>query len=468
MLEVQEQKQGFLSSLREAILGSERDFTQGSITKAITLLAVPMILEMIMESLFGVVDMFFVAKLGSDAVAAVGLTESMLTIMFAVALGLSMATTAVVARRIGEQKPEDAAVAAVQSIALGLIVAAICGAVGIVFGKQLLEAMGASPAVIATGSSYTRIVIGGSATILMLFLMNAIFRGSGDAAIAMRVLWVANAVNICLNPCLIFGLGPFPKMGVAGSATGTTIGRGIGVLLQLWALTSGHRRIAIRRSQVKLDLPVMGRILRLSLGGMFQYFVAVASWIGLVRIVSTFGSVAIAGYTLGMRVIVFAILPSWGLANAAATLVGQNLGAGKPDRAEKSTWIAGLFNMTFLGVVTLVFVAFGEWIVRIFSSDPQLVPAAAECLRFVSYGYICYAWGMVIVQSFNGAGDTVTPTVINLCCYWLFQIPLAYALAVRGNMGPRGVYIAIATAEALLAVAGVLAFRRGRWKLRQV
>lgn len=459
---------GFFPSLREALSGSPRDYTEGSIGRAITLLAIPMVLEMMMESLFGIVDVFFVAKLGQDAVATVGLTESMLTLLFAVALGLSMATTAVVARRIGEKNPEQAAVAAVQSIAIGLAVSLLVGLLGVVYGASLLQVMGAPPSVIATGHTFTRIVLGGSGTIFLLFLMNAIFRGSGDPAVAMRALWLANAINIVLNPCLIFGLGPFPAMGLAGSAVGTTIGRGVGVLFQFWMLSRGRGRIVIGRKQIRLDLPVMVRLLRLSLGGMFQYFIPMGSWIGLVRIISTFGAPAIAGYTLGLRVIVFAILPSWGMSNAAATLVGQNLGAGKPERAERSAWMAGLYNMIFLGSVSIVFMCFAEQIIGIFTQDQAVAVIASSCLRLVSSANIFYAFGMVMVQSFNGAGDTVTPTILNVFCYWLFQIPLAYVLAFYVHLGPRSVFLAIPIAESVLAVASVLAFRRGKWKLQKV
>ncbi len=459
---------GFFPSLREALSGSARDYTEGSIGRAITLLAIPMVLEMMMESLFGIVDVFFVAKLGQDAVATVGLTESMLTLLFAVALGLSMATTAVVARRIGEKNPEQAAVAAVQSIAIGLAVSLLVGLLGVVYGASLLQLMGAPPSVIATGHTFTRIVLGSSGTIFLLFLMNAIFRGSGDPAVAMRALWLANAINIVLNPCLIFGLGPFPAMGLAGSAVGTTIGRGVGVLFQFWMLSQGRGRIVIGRNQIRLDVPVMVRLLRLSLGGMFQYFIPMGSWIGLVRIISTFGAPAIAGYTLGLRVIVFAILPSWGMSNAAATLVGQNLGAGKPERAERSAWMAGLYNMIFLGSVSIVFMCFAEQIIGIFTQDQAVAVIASSCLRLVSSANIFYAFGMVMVQSFNGAGDTVTPTILNVFCYWLFQIPLAYVLAFHAHLGPRSVFLAIPIAESVLAVASVLAFRRGKWKLQKV
>jgi len=453
---------------REAVMGSQQDFTEGPIGRAIFLLAVPMILEMAMESLFGIINVFWVAHLGAEATATVGLTESLLTLIFAVAMGLSMATTATVARRIGEKDPAGASVASVQSIILGILISVPIGVGGIVYSPQLLRLMGASDGVINAGSGYARIILGGNVVIMLLFLMNAVFRGAGDASISMRVLWMANVVNIVLDPCLIFGLGPFPKLGVTGSAIATTIGRGIGVIFQLWVLLRGQRRVQLGWRQVRVDFPAMFRMVRISLGGMFQFLVATASWLGLVRIVAEFGDAALAGYTVAIRIVVFAILPSWGMSNAAATLVGQNLGAKKPERAERSVWVTGFANMCFLGFVAIVFVVFAEQLIGIFTSDPEVVPYGVSCLRFVSYGYIFYAYGMVMVQAFNGAGDTFTPTVINLCCYWLFQIPLAYTLALPLKFGANGVFMAITVAESLLAVVAVLAFRRGKWKTRQV
>lgn len=456
------------SQLREVMLGGQRDYTEGSISRAITLLSVPMVLEMSMESLFGIVDVFFVAHLGADAVATVGLTESLITPLFAVALGLSMGTTAIVARRIGEKDPAAAAVAAVQGLFAGLAVAVVTGTVGLIFAPKLLALMGASDSIIRTGSNYSRTILGGSASILFLFLINAVFRGAGDPSIAMRTLWLANLINIVLNPCLILGLGPFPHLGVTGSAVGTTIGRSAGVLFQLWMLSRGSSRIHIRWPDLRIDWEVMRRLVRLSIGGMFQYFINVASWIALVRMTSSFGSAAVAGYTLAIRIIVFGILPSWGMSNAAATLVGQNLGARKPDRAEKSVWLAGFYNMCFLGSLGLIFIFFARPIVGIFSGESEVVEAAVSALRMISYGYVFYAYGMVIVQSFNGAGDTRTPTIINLFCYWLWQVPLAWSLAFHTPLGVQGVFIAIAVAESTMAVVGLLVFRRGAWKLVQV
>lgn len=466
---VTETQTGLLESLRDAILGDpHRDFTDGPIGRAITLLAIPMVLEMMMESLFAVVDVFWVAHLGPDAVATVGFTESLLTILYSVALGLSIATTATVARRIGEKNREAAGEVAAQAMILGFAIAIVLGVSGAIFAPDLLRVMGASPSVIASGTGYTRAIYGGSGTVLLLFLLNGVFRGSGDAAIAMRVLWTANIINIVLNPCLIFGLGPFPKLGVTGSGVGTTIGRGCGVLLQLWFLAGGHSRVTVIAHRIKPKLSLILQLLRLSAGGTFQYLVGASSWIFLVRMNASFGSAAIAGYTLAMRVIMFALLPSWGMASAAATLVGQNLGAGKPDRAEHSVWRAGFYNMVFLGVVAVTFVSFARQIVGIFTTDPSVVPMAANTLRIVAYGYIFYAWGMVISQSFNGAGDTVTPTILNLICFWAWQIPLAWFLAFPSRMGPDGIFISIAVAQSTLAIASVLVFRRGAWKTQRI
>ena len=436
--------------------------------RAIVLLAIPMVLEMCMESLFGVVDVFWVARLGADAIATVGLTESMLIVLFALALGIGMSATAMVARRIGEKQPAAASVAAVQAILIGVVVSTIAAVLGFTFAPDLLSAMGASAEVIRTGSGYTRMMLAGSITIFQLFLINAVFRGAGDAATAMRALWIANAVNILLNPCLIFGLGPFPHMGVLGSAVGTTIGRGIGVAYQLWVLMSGRSRIRVSFADFRVDLGVMQRIFRLSLGATFQYLVQMTSWIGLIRVVSLFGSSAVAANTLATRIVVFAILPSWGMANAAATLVGQNLGAGKPERAEHAVWRTGLYNMIFLGTVGVLFITFAEPIIGIFTSDPQVFPLAVTGLRFFSYGYISYAYGMVVSQAFNGAGDTFTPTVLNLICFWLCQIPLAWFLAIALEMGPKGAFLSVVVADTMLAVLGILWFRRGTWKRQTV
>ena len=454
--------------VKEALAGGEQDFTAGSLPRAVFLLSIPMILEMSMESVFGLLDALFVGRLGADAVAAVGVTESLLTLVFTVALGLSMSTTAMVARRIGEGDEDGAAVAAVQAIALGVIVSVPVAVAGILYGGRLLALMGAPASVAEGGQGYAAWILGGSSTILLLFLVNAIFRGAGDASLAMRSLWVANVVNIVLDPCLIFGLGPFPEMGLVGAAIGTTVGRAVGVCYQIRALWKADGRIAVRRKHLRLDAPVMLRLVRLSLGGILQFFIATASWVALVRILTPFGSAALAGYTIALRIIVVAILPAWGMSNAAATLVGQNLGAGKPDRAERSVWLTGFYNMAFLAAVAVVFIVFAESLIGLFSPDPGVRAVGATCLRVVSYGYVSYAWGMVMVQAFNGAGDTTTPTWINLVCYWMFQIPLAWTLARTLAMGPTGVFLAITIAESLVTVVSIVFFRRGRWKTQRV
>jgi putative MATE family efflux protein len=461
---IQVRTPGLWSSLREAVMGTSQDFTEGGIERAIILLAVPMVLEMCMESLFGVVDVFWVSHLGADAVATVGLTETALVVIFVIALGLSMGATALVARRMGEKDDEAAGLVAVQAIVVGLVVSVATAIFGYFFAPNLLRIMGGSDSVVRIGSGYTRMIASGSATIFLLFLINAVFRGAGDAAIAMRVLWIANLVNICLNPCLIFGLGPFPRLGVTGSAVGTTIGRGVGVLLQLWVLTSGRGRLSLHASQVRVDLRVMWRLIRLSLNAIFQYMVQMASWIGVVRIIASFGSAATAAYTIAFKVIIFAILPSWGMSNAAATLVGQNLGAGKPARAESSVWRTGLYNMLFLGSIGLLFIALAPQIVGLFIRDPVVARLAVSGLRLFSCGNVSYSYGMVITAAFNGAGDTTTPTILNLISFWLCQIPLAWALAFHTSLGPNGVYVAVLVADSLLAVLSILLFRRGNWK----
>jgi len=457
------------AAIGQAIRGSSRhDYTEGPIGRAILLLAVPMVLEMLMESVFAVVDVFFVARLGASAVATVGLTESLLTLIYTVAVGLSIGATAMVARRTGERDPEGAARTAVQVIALGLIMGLLLGLCGILLAPRLLRVMGASPEVISTGVNYTRVMLGGNVVIMLLFLINAVFRGAGDAAIAMRVLWLANLINIVLGPCLIFGLGPFPELGVTGAAVATTIGRGIGALFAFSRLLQPGGRIALTRRHFKLEPAVMIRLLRLSASGAFQVFIGMASWIGLIRILSSFGSDALAGYTIGIRIILFALLPSWGMSNAAATLVGQSLGAGKPDRAERAVWRAGFYNMCFLGAIGLVFVLLAGPIINLFTHDPAVVPYGVACLRTVACGFLFYAYGMVITQSFNGAGDTWTPTVINLFVFWLWEIPLAYVLAIILGFGPRGVFLAITIAFSTLAVISATIFRKGRWKARVV
>jgi putative MATE family efflux protein len=456
------------SSIREAIRGSHQDYTTGNLNRAILLLAIPMVLEMVLESLFAVVDVFFVGRLGADAVATVGLTESLLSLIFAIAIGLSMSITAMVARRIGEKDPEDASIAGVQAVILGLTVSLAVGIPSIIFAPRLLQLMGASPGIVATGSGYARIALGGSGAILMLFLNNAIFRGAGDAAIAMRLLWISNIINLVLDPCLIFGLGPFPRLGVTGAALATFTGRSIGVLYQFYRLARGTERLPSLARHLRVNLKVLWRLIRVSVTGILQFAIAHTSWIGLVRIVSTFGAAALAGYTIAIRIVVFVILPSWGLSNAAATLVGQNLGAGKPDRAETSVWRTGFYNMLFLGGVGVILIMFAEPAVRLFTHDPEVIPLAASCLRILSYGNIGYAYGMVMLQAFNGAGDTITPTWVNLFGFWFLEIPLAYWLAIPMYLRSKGVFFSIVIAEGSIALAGILLFRSGRWKQQKI
>jgi len=456
------------SSVREAVRGSHQDFTAGSLNRAILLLAIPMVLEMVLESLFAVVDVFWVSRLGADAVATVGLTESLLSLVFAVGLGLSLSTTAMVARRIGEKDPAGAGVAGAQAMFIGFGVSFAVGIPCFFYGPTLLRLMGASTQVVAVGSGYARIALGGSGALLFLFLNNAIFRGAGDAAIAMRLLWVANIINLVLDPCLIFGLGPFPKLGVTGAALATFTGRSLGVLYQFYRLLRGTERIRILRSQLRANWHVLLRLLRVSLTGILQFAIAHTSWIALVRIISVFGSDALAGYTIAIRILIFAMMPSWGLSNAAATLVGQNLGARKPERAQISVWRTGFYNMLFLGTIGIFFLVFATPTVRLFTQDPAVVPLAAAALRLLSYGNIGYAYGMVMMQAFNGAGDTVTPTVVNFFGFWLLEIPLAYFLAIRAGRHANGVYISIVIAECAIAGASVLLFRRGRWKEQKI
>ncbi|MEM1053936.1 MAG: MATE family efflux transporter [Bacteroidota bacterium] len=450
--------------LLDAVRGTERDYTTGPLTTALVLLAVPMVLEMVMESIFAVVDVYWVASLGSEAVAAVGLTESLMTLVYAVAMGFGMGATAVVARRIGEKEPEAAARAAVQSVAVGVTAAVPFALVGVLFAPDLLRLMGADEATVAIGSGYTAWMMGGNVVIMLLFILNAVFRGAGDAAVAMRVLWLANGINLVLDPVLIFGWGPFPELGVTGAAVATTIGRGTGVLFQLWILARGAEHLRVTARHLRFHAETMLTLAKTSAGGIAQFVIATTSWVGVVRIVAVFGADALAGYTIAVRVFLFTLLPAWGLANAAATLVGQNLGAGEPDRAERSVWTAGLFTMVVLGVISVAYIVFDEALIRLFTQEATVVASGAQALRIMAYGYVIFAWAMVIPQAFNGAGDTRTPTWINLGCYWLFEIPLAYVLAISLGWGEGGVYWAVVIAESLAAVVAVLLFRRGTWK----
>jgi len=459
---------GLWQSVREALSGSHQDYTTGNLNRAILLLAIPMVLEMVLESLFAVVDVFWVGRLGANAVATVGITESMLALVFAIGLGVSMSTGAMVARRIGEKDPDDAAIAGVQAIVLGLAISLAIGIPAGIFAPQLLQLMGASPAIVSSGSGYTRIALGGCGAIIMLFLNNAIFRGAGDAAIAMRLLWVSNIINLFLDPCLIFGLGPFPHMGVTGAALATFTGRSIGVLYQFYRLLKGSERIRILTRHLRLNLPVMVRLLRVSIPGMLQFAISNASWIGLVRIISLFGSAAVAGYTVAIRIVVFFILPAWGLSNAAATLVGQNLGARKPERAAQAVWRTGLYNMIFLGTIGIFFFIFATPIVSLFVDDPAVVSIATMALRTISCGNIAYAYGMVMLQAYNGAGDTLTPTIVNFFGFWVLELPLAWVLATWLHLQSEGAFLSIVVAQAAIAIAGIVLFRQGRWMKKQI
>jgi putative MATE family efflux protein len=453
-----------LKLIWDALRGVEYRYTEGAVRKALILLAIPMAMEMVMESIFAVVDVFFVSKLGADAVATVGVTEAMMAIVYTVALGLGIGATAVVSRRIGEDDPDGASRAASQALLLGLMVATGLGIFGAWNAERLLALMGATPSMIESSASYTRIMFGGNATVTFLFLINAIFRGAGDASIAMRMLWLGNAINIVLDPCLIFGLGPFPEMGIAGAAVATNIGRGTAVVVQLGVLFSGTARVRAAWRYLRVLPAEMWTVCRLSGTGFLQILIDTSSWIGLVRLVASFGSDALAGYTIAIRIVMFAILPAWGLSNAAATMVGQALGARKPDRAEEATWTAGRLAAGLLGVVSVVFIVGAPWIVAIFTADPAVTPYAVTCLRIVSLGFVFFGYGFVLTQAFNGAGDPWTPTWLNFGCFWLWQIPLAYFLALHLGWGPTGVYWAITIAFSTSGLASAVMFRRGSWK----
>jgi putative MATE family efflux protein len=430
----------------------------------VLLLAIPMVAEMFMESLFAVVDIFWVSRLGSSAVAVVGFTESMMALVYALAVGLATGATALVSRREGEGDREGASRAAAQVLAVAAVTATVVGALGACLSRPLLGAMGASPEVIALGVRHTAVMLGGSITVVLLFVVNAVFRGAGDAALAMRSLWLANGLNIVLGPLLIFGLGPLHGLGVTGAAIATTLGRGSGIVYQLVALLSGRSRVRVGHAHARLDREMLGRYLRISSGGTLQSLVESASWLGLVRILASFGSAALAGYTVAIRVLIFALLPAVGIANAAATLVGQNLGAGAPARAERSMWIASTVNLVFLGTTSVVFIVAAPWIVSRFSPGPDALPFGIECLRIVAFGSIFYAVGFVVVSAFNGAGDVRTPTLVNLACFWALKIPVAWLLAVPLGFGPRGVFIAVVIAYSVLSLTSVVLFRRGRWR----
>ena len=456
------------AELRDAIRGTNADYTRIPLRRAVFLLAVPMVLELVLESTFAVVDIFFVAQLGASAVATVGLTESYLFLLYAIAMGLAMAVTAVVARRIGEHKRDEAAVTAVQAVIIAVLASLPFTVAGIVYAQDLLRLMGADAWTLEHGYRYTQWMLGGNAVILLLFVINAVFRGAGDAASAMRVLWVANGLNIVLDPLLIFGWGPVPAMGIEGAAIATNIGRGVGVLMQLWILLRGGQHIRVARAQLAWHGAIAWNILRTSFGGIGQMIVAMTSWIFLMRILASVGSEAVAGATIAIRIMMFTLMPAWGMSNAAATLVGQNLGAGEPGRAEASVWRIGWYNMAFTVAVSVLFFAMPETLIAIFTADPGVIAIGAEWLRILSFSFFVYGWWMVAVQAFNGAGDTVTPTKINLVFFWLIQIPLSYWLALRLGWQQTGVFWGVFVSETSVGLFTVWLFSRGSWKAAKV
>ena len=453
--------------VRLSLRDDDVDYTTGPIGRTLGLLAIPMMLEMSMESVFAVVDIAFVSRLGTDAIAAVGITEALVTVLYAVAVGLGMGVTAMVSRRIGAKQTDAAASVTGQAIWIGAVLSIVIGVAGATYAKEMLTMMGASDSVVATGTGFTSVLLGGSVTILYLFLLNAAFRGAGDAAVALRSLWIANGLNIILDPCLIFGLGPFPEMGVTGAAVATTIGRGTGVLYQLWYLFDGRGRLEFHFRHLRVIPSLISRVLIISIGGVGQFLVATSSWIIIMRIVALYGSSAIAAYTIALRMLEFVWLPAWGLGNAAATLVGQNLGARQALRAERSAWLAARYNTIFMSVAGVFIIALAPWIVGLFTDVPEVMSYGTSCLRILGIGFPMYAIGMIITQALNGAGDTVTPTVINLICFWMLQIPLGYWLATTVELGPNGVFLAMVISESLLTVLSVIIFRRGSWKHQQ-
>jgi len=460
--------QRLFSYFKTAVSGKEQEFTSGSIRRAIFMLSVPMVLEMMMESVFFLVDAYFVSSLGADAIATVGLTESVLTLVYAIAIGLSMGVTAIVARRTGEKDIAGASQTAIQSILLGIGVAIVISIIGIIFPKEILGLMGAEPELIANGYGYTQVLLGGNVTIMLLFLINAVFRGAGDASVAMRVLIFSNVLNIILDPMFIFGFGPIPAFGVQGAAIATTIGRGSAVIFQLLILFYGWSKIKVAFKDVVFRAGIMMNLIKVSLGGIGQFIIGTSSWVFLMRIMAEFGSEVLAGYTIAIRVLMFTLMPSWGMSNAAATLVGQNLGAQKPERAEQSVWKTGKYNALFMLVVSLFYLFFAEAIIKIFSDEAQVIEYGALSLRVIAAGYVFYAYGMVVIQSFNGAGDTKTPTIINFFCFWVFQLPFAYLAALVFKWGAMGVFLAITFAEVLIAVIGIIWFKKGKWKAVKV
>lgn len=452
----------------QSLKGANHDYTSAPLNRAVLLLAVPMVLEMVMESLFAVVDVFWVSRLGKEAIAVIGLTESVMTLIYAVAIGISFAATAIVSRRIGEKDPERAAQAAGQILLLGAVISAALGLLLGPFAPEILRAMGAEEATVTLGSGFTAVMLSGNATVFLIFLINAIFRGAGDAVLAMRTLWLANALNIALGPCFIFGWGPFPELGLMGAAVATNVGRGVGVAYQLWHLAGHQSRVRVRLHHLRPDRELLTSILRTAGNGIAQLLISTTSWVGLFKILALFGSSAVAGYTIAIRVVIFALMPAWGLANAGATLVGQNLGAQKPDRAEAAVRIATKFNMWFLGVVGIAFILGSRLIVGLFTTDPEVILHANRALWIVSLAFPLYAAGMCLEGAFNGSGDTWTPTRLNFYCFWVGQVPLAWLLAKPLGLGPLGVFIAVPVSFSVLALWSAVLFKRGKWKEQKV
>ncbi|HEY1763421.1 MAG TPA: MATE family efflux transporter [Opitutaceae bacterium] len=457
-----------LQCILHAFKGEHHDYTTAPLQRGVILLAVPMVMEMLMESLFAVADVFWVSHLGKEAVAVIGLTESVMTLIYALAMGLAIAAAAVVARRIGEGRPDQASVAAGQTILLGVAVAALTGVALGLLSRSILEGMGADAATVRQGVNFTRIMLGGNVTVFLIFLINAIFRGAGDPVFSMRTLWLANGLNILLGPCFIFGLGPFPRLGIVGAAVATNFGRGMGVIYQLWHLAGGRGRITVKIRNLRPDFPAMAAVIRPAWSGVAQFLISTTSWIGLFKILALFGSTALAGYTIAIRVVIAAILPAWGLANAAATLVGQNLGAKQPERAEQAVRIAVRSNLVFLGSIGLIFLCCAPWIVRAFTSDPPVYANGVLAMRIVSLGFPLYAAGMCYQGAFNGAGDTWTPTRINFYFQWLGQVPLAWAFSRAIGLGPYGVYLAVPLSFGGLALSSSVLFNRGDWKKKML
>lgn len=456
------------NDILESISGTEKDFTKVAIPKAILLLSIPMILEMIMESVFAIADIFFVSRLGAESIAVVGITESLMTIIYSIGVGLGTGTMALIARRIGEKRYGQANHVTLQAILLGVFVSLIIAVPGMLYAHEILILMGASIKVAGDGYMYTAIMLGSNVVIMLLFIINAAFRSAGDAAVSMRVLWVANLINIVLDPCFIFGWWIFPELGLKGAAIATVIGRGSAVVYQFVLLFRGKKRVKIKGVKWMLELPIIRKLIKLSVGGIGQSLIATSSWIALVRIIAEFGSSVLAGYTLALRLVLFVLLPAFGLSNAAGTLVGQNLGAQQPVRAEKSVWATGIVNMILLGLIALAFIVFPGAFIGFFVDSGEVYQAGILCLRIISYGFVFYALGMVLVQAFNGAGDTLTPTKINFFCFWLLEIPLAYLLAIGLELNEQGVYVAILISESMMTLIALLVFRKGKWKLKSI